>query len=103
MSGDVRRAIEAVWRIESPRLIAALTRAVQALNGAGAGVRLVHVGPGVPAEIELYFLDRDPRESWASLFEPFGPAQRAAGMGEVAFAAPFIPTIPGTDRYVDEV
>jgi len=53
--------------------------------------------------LELYFLDRDPRESWASLFEPFGPAQRAAGMGEVAFAAPFIPTIPGTDRYVDEV
>jgi hypothetical protein len=53
--------------------------------------------------LELYFLDRDPRESWDALFASFGAGQAEAGMGEVAFAAGFIPTIPGTDRYADEV
>ncbi len=53
--------------------------------------------------LELFFLDRDPRESWDALFRDFGKAQADAGVGEVAFAAGFIPTLPGTDRYVDEV
>lgn len=39
------------------RADAALTRAVQALNGADAGFRLARVPADVPAEIEIYFLD----------------------------------------------
>jgi hypothetical protein len=53
--------------------------------------------------LELYFLDRDPRESWDTLFADYAEIHAKAGMGEVAFAASFIPTLPGTDRYVDEV
>ena len=53
--------------------------------------------------LELYFLDRDPGQNWDSTFAGFGAAQSAAGMGEVGFASGFIPTIPGTDRYVDEI
>ena len=53
--------------------------------------------------LELYFLDRDPRDGWAKRFAALGEQQAAAGLGEVAFAAGFIPTIPGTDRYVDEL
>lgn len=65
-----------------------------------------YVAPVPGAErrgLELYFLDRDPRESWQSLFGGLADAHAAAGMGEIAFAAGFIPTLPGTDRYVDEV
>jgi hypothetical protein len=39
------------------RASAALTRALQALNAAGAGLRLVEVGTESPAEIEIFFLD----------------------------------------------
>ena len=65
-----------------------------------------YVAPAPGSErraLEIYFLDRDPRESWESLFADLGQTQSAAGLGEVAFAAGFIPTLPGTDRYVDEV
>lgn len=34
---------------------AALIRAVQAINDAGANIRLVLVGPGAPADIKVYF------------------------------------------------
>lgn len=53
--------------------------------------------------LEIYFLDEDPRESWESLFAGYAKTHAEAGMGEVAFAGGFIPTLPGTDRYVDEV
>jgi len=52
--------------------------------------------------LELFFLEGDPRREWGRL-AGFGAAQRDAGMGEVLFASPFVPTIPGTDRYVDEL
>jgi hypothetical protein len=51
----------------------------------------------------VYFLEGDPRASWASLVAPQGRALAAAGLGRVAWAAPFIPTVPGTDRYADEL
>jgi hypothetical protein len=71
--------------------------------GGGAGVV-----PGVPA-VEgqerfialLWFLDVDPRRTW-SRFLGHGDAI-AAGGGELLLAAPFIPTIPGTEAYVDEL
>lgn len=53
--------------------------------------------------LEIFFLERDPREVWQELFASFGERQAAAGMGEVALAAGFVPTIPGTDRYTDEI
>lgn len=53
--------------------------------------------------LELYFLDGDPQASWDGLFGDYAEQHAKAGMGEVSFAAGFIPTLPGTDRYVDEV
>ena len=53
--------------------------------------------------LEIYFLDRTPDEVWADEFAGFGDAQEKAGFGRVSMAAGFFPTVPGTDRYVDEV
>jgi hypothetical protein len=36
-------------------------------------------------------------------FAGVGEQWAASGVGELAFLAPFIPTVPGTDRYVDEL
>ena len=53
--------------------------------------------------LEIYFLDETPERVWSGFFEQLGAAQAAAGMGEAAFVAGFIPTDPGTDRYIDQV
>jgi len=53
--------------------------------------------------VRCYFLDRDPSEVWGDVFAPLGDAVAAGGLGRVALVAPFIPTIPGTDRYQDEL
>src|SRR5262249_917685 len=54
-------------------------------------------------ELLVFFLDADPLVAWKELFEPFGRAPDATGLGRLALAAPFIPTIPGSDRYSDEL
>ena len=48
----------------------------------------------------LWFTEVDPLETW-DLFavDPVAPTR----LGRVALMAPFIPTIPGTNRYVDEL
>jgi len=53
--------------------------------------------------LELYLLDDDPRACWDALFAPFGARLSAEGLGEVGFAAGFVPTVPGTDRYADQL
>ncbi|NUR26981.1 MAG: hypothetical protein HOV83_14250 [Catenulispora sp.] len=50
----------------------------------------------------LYFLECEPTECW-SLFTGDGAAADASGLARLEFAAPFIPTVPGTDKYVDEL
>ncbi|MER0446361.1 hypothetical protein ABR738_17635 [Streptomyces sp. Edi4] len=51
----------------------------------------------------LWFLERDPREVWADHFTGLDTDLVRAGLGRVELVAPFIPTVPGTDRYVDEL
>jgi hypothetical protein len=59
--------------------------------------------PGVERRMLLMcFTDTDPRECWDS-FEALADAVRDGGLGEVSYAAPFIPTIPGTDTYTDQL
>jgi hypothetical protein len=53
--------------------------------------------------LHLYFLDRSPEECWTGLFAPHGARLASLGLGEVTCAAPFIPTVPGSDRYADEL
>ncbi len=53
--------------------------------------------------LHLYFLESDPRECWDQVFAPQQRAIASSGLGEVSFTAAFIPTVPGSDRYTDEL
>jgi hypothetical protein len=47
----------------------------------------------------LWFLERDPRECW----DPYFTDLDEPAMGRRELLAPFIPTVPGTDQYVDQL
>ena len=51
----------------------------------------------------LAFLEADPGHEWAERFAPQGGAIAASGRGRVVWASPFIPTLPGTDAYADQL
>ncbi|MCK7627482.1 hypothetical protein MUU72_31050 [Streptomyces sp. RS10V-4] len=52
----------------------------------------------------LWFLTEDPRRCWpAGHFTGLDAEVAAAGRGRVELVAPFLPTVPGTDRYVTEL
>ena len=53
--------------------------------------------------LQLYFLEADPRDCWDPFFAHHGEELEAAGMGRVVWASPFLPTVPGSDRYADEL
>jgi len=53
--------------------------------------------------LQIFFLDADPREAWDELFASQQEWLERRGLGRVSYAAPFIPTIPGSDRYTDEL
>ena len=50
----------------------------------------------------LWFTEGDPLDAWDE-FAGAGDLVTASGLGRVELMAPFIPTLPGTDRYVDEL
>lgn len=50
----------------------------------------------------LHFLDAEPHAAWPAAFGDHGARLEAAGVGRLVFASPFRPTVPGSDRYVDE-
>lgn len=51
----------------------------------------------------LWFLEQDPRLCWNEHFAGLDSIVADRDLGSVEFVAPFIPTLPGTDRYVDEL
>lgn len=51
----------------------------------------------------LWFLQTDPRECWDPWFTGLDAAVAESGLGRVELVAPFIPTVPGTDTYVDRL
>ncbi|HSO95527.1 MAG TPA: hypothetical protein VLV81_05765 [Acidimicrobiia bacterium] len=58
--------------------------------------------PGLERRITLLTLTDEPAaDTWADTFSSTGAAVARAGVGTVELAAPFLPTIPGTDTYVD--
>ncbi|GAB2882193.1 hypothetical protein GCM10027074_58190 [Streptomyces deserti] len=68
--------------------------------------RMAYVKPveGVGTRLTLlWFLQHNPRDVWQDHFTGLDTAVAAMGLGNVEFVAPFIPTTPGTDRYVDEL
>jgi len=59
--------------------------------------------PGLERRITLLtFTEEPPDECWET-FADFGATVAAAGRGKVQLSAPFIPTLPGTDTYVDQL
>ena len=51
----------------------------------------------------FFFLQCDPREAWAEHFANLSEAVDASGVATIGLAAPFIPVIPGTETYMDEL
>jgi hypothetical protein len=51
----------------------------------------------------LWFLDRDPHEIDDGELTGHHAALAARGLGSLSFSGSFVPTIVGTDRYVDEL
>ena len=50
----------------------------------------------------LWLTEGDSLDAWDE-FAGAGDLVAASGLGRVELMAPFIPTLPGTDRYVDEL
>ena len=60
-------------------------------------------GPGGPdRSLLLGFFDQTPTTAWPALVQACATLEDA-GVGTVRLAAPFVPTIPGTDTYTDEL
>jgi hypothetical protein len=53
-------------------------------------------------QMQLWFLAVDPRDGWDGM-RAYAGWLAEEGSGRVVWASPFLPTIPGTDRYVDEL
>ena len=51
----------------------------------------------------LSFSIEDPKAVWDSAYVPLAQAIEESGIGRIAIASPFIPTIPGTDSYTDQL
>ena len=52
--------------------------------------------------LQLCFLEKEPTAVWDA-FRAYGQAVDAGGVGRLTFAAPFLPTEVGTDKYTDEL
>ena len=66
--------------------------------------------PGdVPADtatnrvLMMWFVDGDPLAVWDEHFAGMGEALESAGLGTIVFASPFLSTVPGSDRYTNEL
>ena len=60
--------------------------------------------PGLDRRLTLlHFVDTDPRECWTDHFVPNGERVAAGSLGSIVLSAPFIPTLPGTETYVDQL
>jgi len=53
-------------------------------------------------DLHLFFLDSAPEPAWGRFIE-LGRAIDASALARVAFAAPWLPTVVGTDRYTDDL
>jgi hypothetical protein len=53
--------------------------------------------------LHLSFLEVDPFEVWDEVFAGQPGRVEASGLGRVLWQGPFIPTIPGTDTYTDQL
>jgi hypothetical protein len=63
--------------------------------------------PRAPADDQrlmvLWFLDDEPATVWHDIFAKHAGALEESGAGRLVWASPFIPTIPGSDTYTDQL
>ena len=52
--------------------------------------------------VQLFFIEKDPREVWDDFIE-YGKAVDSSDKAKILFAAPFFATVVGTDRYADQL
>ncbi|HEX6236549.1 MAG TPA: hypothetical protein VFZ68_05110 [Acidimicrobiales bacterium] len=53
-------------------------------------------------ELQLWFADSEPDRWWAAVGHHADTLERS-GRGLLRWASPFVPTVPGTDRYTDQL
>jgi hypothetical protein len=87
----------------SPAAICTVFRPQPFKEGALSFVRKTDPSRGGRRLTVLWFLDADPRSCWKEFFANEGEAVARRGYGRVEFMAPFIPTLHGTDTYVDQL
>lgn len=64
---------------------------------------LARTDDGPPRITLLWFSEDDPRTHWNEMFAKEAARIEAGGLGRLLLAAPFVPTLPGTDAFVDEL
>jgi hypothetical protein len=91
-------------RLAGPGAAAAMVTVFRPTPLPGDRMTYVKQVEGVDTRLTLlWFLEEDPREHWEAAFAGLDAAVGASGLGRVELVAPFIPTVPGTDRYVDQL
>jgi hypothetical protein len=98
----LRDHLSAVMR-NSPAAICAVFRAQPFPEGALSFIRKSDPSRGGRRLTVLWFLEADPRSCWTGHFAREGEAVARARHGRVELMAPFIPTLHGTDAYVDQL
>ena len=76
-----------------PDELATRTRRIPQSYGEGADERVTL----------LWFTEDDALDGWAERFAHHADALEEAGVADLEFAGPFIPTVPGTDRHIDRI
>ena len=83
-------------------LVAAFTPMTVEADGPG-DVRRVPVTEGDGRTLLLWFLSTPPEVAWETVIVEHRCRLEETGLGRVVAALPFIPTIPGTDTYTDQL
>lgn len=88
---------------DSPFALVASWRPVIPPETQGPAPMSLGSGPGTSTRsAQLIFCEVDPAMAWEPI-RRYGAAIDASGLATVRFAAPFIPTVVGTDTYCDQL
>jgi hypothetical protein len=88
---------------DSPVAIVCSWRPIIPREGQGDAPMKLGSGPGtLQRSMQLIFLDSEPAQHWDRI-RTYAAAIDASGLATVTLAAPFIPTIVGTDTYADQL
>ena len=88
---------------DSPLAIVSSWRPIIPRQGEGESPMKLGSGPGTPSRsAQLIFSETEPAADWERIVR-YCDAIETSGLATVALAAPFIPTIVGTDTYTDQL